>query len=124
MNSSHMGETKIFRNNGTKCSIVVTFATGTPISNSLTELYTNMRYLQYDTLQKLGLGHFDSWASSFGETQAAIENAFYGNFRRIAGTRCLPIYFSYISMGKFHNICGKIRSNNLRPQSRIRMRYP
>lgn len=46
----------------------VTFATGTPISNSMTELYTNMRYLQYDTLQKMGLGHFDSWAASFGET--------------------------------------------------------
>ena len=53
----------------------VTFATGTPISNSMTELYTNMRYLQYGTLQKLGLGHFDSWASSFGETQTAIEFA-------------------------------------------------
>lgn len=53
----------------------VTFATGTPISNSMTELYTNMRYLQYGTLQKLGLGHFDSWASSFEETQTAIEFA-------------------------------------------------
>ena len=53
----------------------VTFATGTPISNSMTELYTNMRYLQYGTLQKLGLGHFDSWSSSFGETQTAIELA-------------------------------------------------
>ncbi len=53
----------------------VTFATGTPISNSMTELYTNMRYLQYGTLQRLGLGHFDSWASSFGETQTAIELA-------------------------------------------------
>ena len=53
----------------------VTFATGTPISNSMTELYTNMRYLQYGTLQKLELGHFDSWASSFGETQTAIELA-------------------------------------------------
>ena len=53
----------------------VTFATGTPISNSMTDLYTNMRYLQYGTLQKLGLGHFDSWASSFGETQTAIELA-------------------------------------------------
>ena len=53
----------------------VTFATGTPISNSMTELYTNMRYLQYGTLQKLGLGHFDSWASSFGETQTTIELA-------------------------------------------------
>ena len=53
----------------------VTFATGTPISNSMTELYTNMRYLQYGTLQKLGLGHFDAWAASFGETQTAIELA-------------------------------------------------
>ena len=53
----------------------ITFATGTPISNSMTELYTNMRYLQYGTLQKMGLGHFDSWAASFGETQTAIELA-------------------------------------------------
>ena len=51
----------------------VTFATGTPISNSMVELYTIMRYLQYDTLQKLHLGHFDSWAASFGETVTAIE---------------------------------------------------
>ncbi|MCI9541033.1 MAG: DEAD/DEAH box helicase family protein [Lachnospiraceae bacterium] len=53
----------------------ITFATGTPISNSMTELYTNMRYLQYNTLQRLGLGHFDSWAASFGETVFAIELA-------------------------------------------------
>ena len=57
---------------GGKC---ITFATGTPISNSMTELYTNMRYLQYNTLQKLGLGNFDSWAATFGETQTAIELA-------------------------------------------------
>ena len=53
----------------------VTFATGTPISNSMTELYTNMRYLQYGTLQKLGLGQFDAWAANFGDTQTAIELA-------------------------------------------------
>ena len=53
----------------------VTFATGTPVSNSMVELYTIMRYLQYDTLQKMGLGHFDSWAASFGETVTAIEIA-------------------------------------------------
>ena len=53
----------------------VVFATGTPVSNSMVELYTIMRYLQYDTLQKLGLGHFDSWAASFGETVTAIELA-------------------------------------------------
>ena len=51
----------------------ITFATGTPISNSMVELYTIMRYLQYDTLQRTGLGHFDSWASTFGETVTAIE---------------------------------------------------
>lgn len=44
----------------------VTFATGTPVSNSMVELYTIMRYLQYDTLQAMGLGHFDSWAAAFG----------------------------------------------------------
>lgn len=53
----------------------VTFATGTPISNSMTELYTNMRYLQYGTLERMGLTQFDAWASSFGETQTAIELA-------------------------------------------------
>ena len=57
----------------------VTFATGTPISNSMTELYTNMRYLQYGTLQKLGLGQFDSWAATFGEVQTAIELSPEGN---------------------------------------------
>ena len=53
----------------------ITFATGTPISNSMTELYTNMRYLQYSTLKRLGMTQFDSWAASFGETQTAIELA-------------------------------------------------
>jgi len=53
----------------------VVFATGTPVSNSMTELYTVMRYLQYDTLQKKNLTHFDCWASTFGETTTAIELA-------------------------------------------------
>lgn len=53
----------------------ITFATGTPISNSMTELYTNMRYLQYDTLQDMGLGHFDSWAAIYGETKTVVELA-------------------------------------------------
>ncbi|MBE5956697.1 MAG: helicase SNF2 [Lachnospiraceae bacterium] len=53
----------------------ITFATGTPISNSMTELYTLMRYLQADTLRSLGLQHFDSWAAQFGETITAIELA-------------------------------------------------
>lgn len=51
----------------------ITFATGTPVSNSMTELYTIMRYLQYDTLMRMGMGHFDSWAATFGETVTAIE---------------------------------------------------
>ena len=53
----------------------VVFATGTPVSNSMTELYTVMRYLQYGTLQKKNLTHFDCWASTFGETTTAIELA-------------------------------------------------
>ena len=51
----------------------ITFATGTPVSNSMTELYTIMRYLQYGTLMNMGMGHFDSWAATFGETVTAIE---------------------------------------------------
>ena len=53
----------------------VVFATGTPVSNSMSELYTVMRYLQYSTLQQKGLTHFDCWASTFGETTTAIELA-------------------------------------------------
>ena len=53
----------------------VIFATGTPISNSMTEMYTLMRYLQYSTLQQKQLTHFDAWASTFGETTTAIELA-------------------------------------------------
>ena len=53
----------------------VIFATGTPVSNSMTELYTMQRYLQYDRLQELGMTHFDCWASRFGETVTALELA-------------------------------------------------
>lgn len=53
----------------------IVFATGTPVSNSMTELYTMMRYLQHDTLTERGLAHFDCWASTFGETAMAIELA-------------------------------------------------
>ena len=53
----------------------VIFATGTPVSNSMTELYTMQRYLQYDRLQELGMAHFDCWASRFGETGTALELA-------------------------------------------------
>ena len=51
------------------------FATGTPVSNSMVELYSVQRYLQYDTLVRNGLQHFDSWASTFGETITALELA-------------------------------------------------
>ena len=57
----------------------VVFASGTPVSNSMTEMYTVMRYLQYDTLQQKGLSHFDCWASTFGETTTSIELAPEGN---------------------------------------------
>ena len=53
----------------------VVFATGTPVSNSMTELYTIQRYLQHDRLQDMGMGHFDCWASRFGETTTALELA-------------------------------------------------
>ena len=53
----------------------VVFATGTPISNSMTEMYTIQRYLQYDRIQELGMSHFDTWASTFGETTTALELA-------------------------------------------------
>ena len=53
----------------------IVFATGTPVSNSMTELYTMQRYLQHDKLQEMGLQHFDAWASTFGETVTALELA-------------------------------------------------
>lgn len=71
----------------------VIFATGTPISNSMTELYTMQRYLQYHKLVEMGLEHFDSWASTFGETVTAIELAPEGTGYR-AKTR----------FAKFHNL--------------------
>ncbi|MCR5637028.1 MAG: helicase [Clostridiales bacterium] len=69
----------------------VVFATGTPISNSMVEMYTMQKYLQYDTLNRNGLIHFDSWASTFGETVTAIELAPEGNGYR-AKTRFAKFY--------------------------------
>lgn len=69
----------------------VIFATGTPISNSITEMYTMQRYLQYETLRKNGLQHFDCWASTFGETVTAIELAPEGTGYR-AKTRFARFY--------------------------------
>lgn len=61
----------------------ITFATGTPVSNSMTELYTMQRYLQYDQLEETGLLHFDSWASTFGETVTSSEISPEGNSFRL-----------------------------------------
>ena len=69
----------------------VIFATGTPISNSMVELYTIQRYLQYRLLQEMGLIHFDDWASSFGETITAIELSPEGTGYR-AKTRFAKFY--------------------------------
>lgn len=69
----------------------IVFATGTPISNSMTEMYTMQRYLQYDTLRSQGLQHFDAWASTFGETITAIELAPEGTDYR-AKTRFARFY--------------------------------
>lgn len=71
----------------------ITFATGTPISNSMTELYTNMRFLQQNRLKEMGLTHFDNWASIFGETTTALELTPEGNGYRMK-TR----------FAKFHNL--------------------
>lgn len=69
----------------------VTFATGTPISNSMVELYTLQRYLQFSRLQHMGLGHFDSWAAAFGETVTSIELSPEGTGYR-AKTRFAKFY--------------------------------
>ena len=61
----------------------IVFATGTPVSNSMSELYTMQRYLQYDDLKKKGLQNFDAWASTFGETISGMELSPEGNKYRI-----------------------------------------
>lgn len=78
----------------------IVFATGTPVSNSMTELYTMMRYLQYGTLQQKGLSHFDCWASTFGETATAIELAPEGTGYR-ARTRFARFFNLPELMGMF-----------------------
>ena len=69
----------------------IIFATGTPVSNSMTELFTMQRYLQYETLRKQNLTNFDAWASVFGETVTAIELAPEGTGYR-ARTRFAKFY--------------------------------
>ncbi|HEO4628538.1 TPA: DEAD/DEAH box helicase family protein [Streptococcus agalactiae] len=71
----------------------IVFATGTPVSNSMTELYTMQRYLQYESLKKNNLEHFDSWASTFGETQSAFELSPEGTGYRVK-----------IRFSKFYNL--------------------
>lgn len=77
----------------------VIFASGTPVSNSMTELYTVMRYLQYDTLQKKNLTHFDCWASTFGETTTAIELAPEGT-----GYRARTRFAKFFNLPELMNI--------------------
>ena len=72
----------------------ITFATGTPISNSMTELYVMQRYLQYNKLQNMGLGLFDAWASTFGEVITSIELSPEGKLPVLESTRNpqLPVH--------------------------------
>ncbi len=77
----------------------VVFATGTPVSNSMTEFYTMQRYLQHDTLESLGLGHFDSWAANFGETVTALELAPEGT-----GYRARTRFFKFFNLPELMNL--------------------
>ena len=77
----------------------VVFASGTPVSNSMTELYTVMRYLQYNTLQQKGLTHFDCWASTFGESTTAIELAPEG-----AGYRARTRFAKFFNLPELMNL--------------------
>ena len=77
----------------------IVFATGTPVSNSMTELYTMQRYLQHDTLERLGLGHFDSWAANFGETVTALELAPEGT-----GYRALTRFSKFFNLPELMNL--------------------
>ena len=77
----------------------VIFATGTPISNSMTEMYTIQRYLQYDRLQQMGMTHFDSWASRFGETTTALELAPEGT-----GYRARTRFAKFFNLPELMNI--------------------
>ena len=93
----------------------VIFATGTPVSNSMTELYTVMRYLQYSTLQQKNLTHFDSWASTFGETTTAIELAPEGTGYR-ARTRFAKFFNLPELMNMFKEVADIKTSDQLHEQ--------
>ena len=77
----------------------IIFATGTPISNSMTEMYTIQRYLQYDRLQEMSMGHFDCWASRFGETTTALELAPEGT-----GYRARTRFAKFFNLPELMNI--------------------
>ena len=81
----------------------VIFASGTPVSNSMTELYTVMRYLQYSTLRRLGMTHFDCWASTFGETTTAIELAPEGT-----GYRARTRFSKFFNLPELMNILKEV----------------
>ena len=85
----------------------VIFATGTPVSNSMTELYTMQRYLQYDKLKEMGLENFDAWASTFGETVTALELAPEGTGFR-AKTRFAKFYNLPELMSVFKEVASNI----------------
>ena len=90
----------------------VVFATGTPISNSIAEMYTVQRYLQYETLQAMGMGQFDSWASRFGETVTAMELAPEGTGYR-PRTRFAKFYNLPELMNIFHEVADIKTSDQL-----------
>ncbi|MBR3439809.1 MAG: DEAD/DEAH box helicase family protein, partial [Clostridia bacterium] len=88
----------------------VVFATGTPVSNSMTELYTMMRYLQHDTLKEHGLSHFDCWAATFGETTTAIELAPEGT-----GYRARTRFSKFFNLPELMNIfkeCADVKTQD------------
>ena len=86
----------------------VIFATGTPVSNSMTELYTMQRYLQYERLQELNMTHFDCWASRFGETVTALELAPEGTGYR-ARTRFSKFFNLPELMNLFKEVADSIK---------------
>ena len=94
----------------------IVFATGTPISNSMTELYTIQRYLQYDMLQRNDLQHFDAWASTFGEMVTAIELAPEGSGYR-SKTRFAKFYNLPELMAMFKEVADIQTEDMLKPVS-------
>ena len=81
----------------------IIFATGTPITNSMAELYTVQRYLQYDALQKIGMSHFDSWASTFGETTTSVELSPEGT-----GYRARTRFAKFQNLPELMNLFGEV----------------